>query len=84
MVANAGGMLIGSVEDASTEDWRRMVDGSHQHCNQPIGVEMGKLNQVANGVWVRQSEWVLTNSIAVRGEDGLILIDPGIDGSELN
>src|SRR4051812_45224197 len=45
---------------------------------------MGKLNQVADGVWVRQSEWVWTNSIAVRGEDGLILVDPGIDGSELN
>jgi glyoxylase-like metal-dependent hydrolase (beta-lactamase superfamily II) len=44
---------------------------------------MGKLNQVADGVWVRQSEWVWTNSIAVRGEDGLILIDPGIHGSEL-
>jgi len=42
------------------------------------------LNQVADGVWVRQSEWVWTNSIVVRGEDGLILIDPGIDGSELN
>src|ERR687887_158707 len=46
--------------------------------------EMGKLNQVADGVWVRQSEWVWTNSIAVRGEDGLTLIDPGIEGSELN
>ncbi|MER6984244.1 MBL fold metallo-hydrolase [Streptomyces carpinensis] len=45
---------------------------------------MGKLNQVADGVWVRQSEWVWSNSIAARGEDGLILIDPGIDGSELN
>jgi len=45
---------------------------------------MGKLNQVADGVWVRQSEWVWTNSIVVRGEDGLILIDPGIEGSELN
>ena len=42
------------------------------------------LNQVADGVWVRQSEWVWTNSIVVRGEDGLLLIDPGIDGSELN
>ena len=41
------------------------------------------LNQVADGVWVRQSEWVWTNSIAVRGEDGLILIDPGIHGFEL-
>src|SRR5215218_2850452 len=44
---------------------------------------MGELNQVADGVWVRQSEWVWTNSIVVRGEDGLILIDPGIHGSEL-
>ena len=45
---------------------------------------MGELNQVADGVWVRQSEWVWTNSIVVRAEDGLILVDPGIDGSELN
>src|SRR5437667_1700923 len=42
------------------------------------------LAQVGDGVWVRQSEWVWTNSIVVRGEDGLILVDPGIDGSELN
>jgi glyoxylase-like metal-dependent hydrolase (beta-lactamase superfamily II) len=46
-------------------------------------VEVGRLNQVADGVWVRQSEWVWTNSIVVRGDDGLILIDPGIHGSEL-
>ncbi len=45
---------------------------------------MGELNQVADGVWVRQSEWVWTNSIVVRGKDGLILIDPGIHGAELN
>ncbi len=51
---------------------------------------MGQLNQVADGVWVRQREWVWTNSIAVPGEDGLILVDPGInarrapgDGDEL-
>jgi glyoxylase-like metal-dependent hydrolase (beta-lactamase superfamily II) len=42
------------------------------------------LNQVADGVWVRQSEWVSSNAIAVQGEDGLILVDPGIDGSDLN
>jgi glyoxylase-like metal-dependent hydrolase (beta-lactamase superfamily II) len=41
------------------------------------------LTRVADGVWVRQSGWVWTNSIVVRGEDGLILVDPGIDGSEL-
>jgi glyoxylase-like metal-dependent hydrolase (beta-lactamase superfamily II) len=42
------------------------------------------LNQVADGVWVRQSAWVWSNAIAVRGEGGLILVDPGIDGPELN
>jgi glyoxylase-like metal-dependent hydrolase (beta-lactamase superfamily II) len=42
------------------------------------------LTEVADGVWVRQSAWVWTNSVVVRGEDGLILVDPGIDGSDLN
>jgi glyoxylase-like metal-dependent hydrolase (beta-lactamase superfamily II) len=42
------------------------------------------LNQVADGVWVRQSEWVWSNATIVRGDDGLILVDPGIDGSDLN
>src|SRR3954451_22516949 len=42
------------------------------------------LNQVADGVWVRQSEWVWSNAIVVRGEGGLILVDPGIDGADLN
>ncbi|MGV8907903.1 MAG: MBL fold metallo-hydrolase [Propionicimonas sp.] len=42
------------------------------------------LNQVADGVWVRQSTWVWSNSIVVRGDGGLVLVDPGIDGAELN
>ena len=42
------------------------------------------LTEVADGVWVRQSAWVWSNAIVVRGEDGLILVDPGIDGSDLN
>jgi glyoxylase-like metal-dependent hydrolase (beta-lactamase superfamily II) len=42
------------------------------------------LNQVADGVWVRPSEWVSSNAIVVRAQDGLILVDPGIDGSDLN
>jgi glyoxylase-like metal-dependent hydrolase (beta-lactamase superfamily II) len=42
------------------------------------------LKQAADGVWVRQSEWVWSNAIVVRGEGGLILVDPGIDGSDLN
>ena len=41
------------------------------------------LNEVADGVWVRQSEWVWSNAIVVRGEDGLTLVDPGIDGADL-
>ncbi|WP_103349357.1 MBL fold metallo-hydrolase [Amycolatopsis sp. CA-128772] len=42
------------------------------------------LNEVADGVWVRQSEWVWSNSIVVRGEAGLVLVDPGITGAELD
>ena len=34
-------------------------------------------------VWVRQSEWVWSNAIVVRGEGGLVLVDPGIDGPDL-
>jgi glyoxylase-like metal-dependent hydrolase (beta-lactamase superfamily II) len=41
------------------------------------------LTEVADGVWVRQSEWVWTNSTVVRTDDGLILVDPGIHGAEL-
>jgi glyoxylase-like metal-dependent hydrolase (beta-lactamase superfamily II) len=42
------------------------------------------LTQVADGVWVRQSGWVWSNSIVVRGDDGLIVVDPGIEGAELD
>jgi glyoxylase-like metal-dependent hydrolase (beta-lactamase superfamily II) len=42
------------------------------------------LSQVADGVWVRQSEWVWSNAIVVRGQDELILVDPGIDGADLD
>jgi glyoxylase-like metal-dependent hydrolase (beta-lactamase superfamily II) len=42
------------------------------------------LKQVADGVWVRQSAWVWSNAVVVRGESGLVLVDPGIDGSELD
>lgn len=42
------------------------------------------LKEVADGVWVRQSAWVWSNAIVVRGDDGLILVDPGIDGSDLD
>src|SRR5215204_4576579 len=42
------------------------------------------LSQVADGVWVRQSGWVWSNAIVVRGEGGLVLVDPGIEGPELS
>jgi glyoxylase-like metal-dependent hydrolase (beta-lactamase superfamily II) len=42
------------------------------------------LQQVADGVWVRQSAWVWSNATVVRAERGLVLIDPGIGGADLN
>jgi glyoxylase-like metal-dependent hydrolase (beta-lactamase superfamily II) len=42
------------------------------------------LNQVAEGVWVRQSQWVWSNAVVVRGDEGLVVVDPGIDGSDLS
>jgi glyoxylase-like metal-dependent hydrolase (beta-lactamase superfamily II) len=41
------------------------------------------LNEVADGVWVRQSGWMWSNAAVVRGEDGLVLVDPGIGGPDL-
>jgi glyoxylase-like metal-dependent hydrolase (beta-lactamase superfamily II) len=41
------------------------------------------IDEVADGVWVRQSEWVGSNSVVVRGDDGLVLVDPGISGADL-
>jgi len=38
---------------------------------------------VADGVWVRQSEWVWSNATVVRGEHGLLVVDPGISGDDL-
>ncbi|MFF0265806.1 MBL fold metallo-hydrolase [Kribbella sp. NPDC004536] len=42
------------------------------------------LKQVGDGVWVRQSGWVWSSSTVVRGDDGLVLVDPGITGAELS
>jgi glyoxylase-like metal-dependent hydrolase (beta-lactamase superfamily II) len=42
------------------------------------------LNQVADGVWVRQSEWVWSNTTVVETDGGLIVVDPGIHGFELD
>ncbi len=41
------------------------------------------LNEVAEGVWVRQSTWVWSNTTVIRADDGLLVVDPGIEGAEL-
>ena len=41
------------------------------------------LTEVADGVWVRQSQWVWSNATVVRAGDGLVLVDPGISGADL-
>ena len=41
------------------------------------------LKQVADGVFVQQSEWSQTNAVVVQGADGGLLIDPGIHEAEL-
>jgi glyoxylase-like metal-dependent hydrolase (beta-lactamase superfamily II) len=75
-----GGQSHGYVRRKAAQANGRAGDGAAGE----EGTMNTKLNQVADGVWVRQSEWVWSNAIAVRGEDGLILVDPGIDGSDLN
>lgn len=42
------------------------------------------IDEVADGVWVRQSEWVWSNAVVVRGDDGLVVVDPGISGADLD
>src|SRR6185437_3753797 len=41
------------------------------------------LTQVAEGVFVHESEWCQTNAVVVDGPNGVLVIDPGIHGSEL-
>jgi glyoxylase-like metal-dependent hydrolase (beta-lactamase superfamily II) len=41
------------------------------------------LTRVAEGVWVHQSELLRNNTVVVRGQAGVLLIDPGIRGSEM-
>jgi glyoxylase-like metal-dependent hydrolase (beta-lactamase superfamily II) len=41
------------------------------------------LKQVAEGVWTHNSEFLESKSIVVQGQDGMLLIDPGITGSEM-
>ena len=41
------------------------------------------LRQVADGVLVQQSEFCQSNAVVVQGRAGVLLIDPGVLGSEL-
>ncbi len=41
------------------------------------------LQQITEGVWVHESEFLMSNSVVVRGADGVLLIDPGITTAEL-
>ena len=41
------------------------------------------LTQVAEGVLIHQSELLQNNAVAVQGEGGVLLIDPGITGDEM-
>jgi glyoxylase-like metal-dependent hydrolase (beta-lactamase superfamily II) len=41
------------------------------------------LVQVADGVYVHQSEFIRSNSTVVQGQDGVLLVDPGITGTEM-
>jgi len=41
------------------------------------------LEQVADGVLVHQSELLQNNAVVVQGRTGVLLIDPGIQGSEM-
>jgi glyoxylase-like metal-dependent hydrolase (beta-lactamase superfamily II) len=41
------------------------------------------LRQVAQGVWVHESEFCQSNAVVVLGRDGVLLIDAGIHGDEM-
>jgi glyoxylase-like metal-dependent hydrolase (beta-lactamase superfamily II) len=42
------------------------------------------LTQVADGVLVHESEFVQSNAVVVQGRAGVLLIDPGVHGYEMN
>ncbi len=41
------------------------------------------LRQIAEGVWIHESEFIQSNAVVVQGRVGVLLIDPGIRGSEM-
>jgi glyoxylase-like metal-dependent hydrolase (beta-lactamase superfamily II) len=41
------------------------------------------LKQIAEGVLIRESEFIQSSSVVVQGRAGVLLIDPGVNGEEL-
>ena len=41
------------------------------------------LGQVAEGVLIHESEFVVSNAVVVQGRAGVLVIDPGVHGSEM-
>jgi glyoxylase-like metal-dependent hydrolase (beta-lactamase superfamily II) len=41
------------------------------------------LRQVAEGVWIHQSDVIQTNTVVVQGRAGVLLVDPGVRGDEM-
>lgn len=41
------------------------------------------LKQITNGVWVHQSEVVQNNTAIIQGDDGVLVVDPGITEAEI-
>lgn len=41
------------------------------------------LTQIADGVWVHQSELLANNTVVVEGDDGVLVVDAGITGDEM-
>jgi glyoxylase-like metal-dependent hydrolase (beta-lactamase superfamily II) len=41
------------------------------------------LREIADGVWVHTSAFIQSNAVVVRGDDGVLVVDPGITEAEL-
>src|SRR5579859_3771664 len=55
----------------------RQAVADHKRKGPPV------LRQVAEGVLIHQSEFCQSNAVVVQGRAGVLLIDPGVLGSEL-
>lgn len=41
------------------------------------------LKKITDGVWVHESECLMSNSVAAQGKDGVLLVDPGLTTDEM-